>query len=317
MSLASRRGFALFAALVVLVVVSGVLLDAALRARTERRQAWIRISSLRAQAAARAGLSHAVSRYRALQGRTLLLIPGDPAIAAAWNRVDRWVADLEDVPLRDSARYSVSARDVGTALPVNLATEEELTRLFLALGANSHAATVAAQSILDWRDADGMPRPLGAEAAHYRARGSEGIPRNGPLLSLSEVRGVHGMETLYEVAEPYLTVLGAVVNLNAAPEPVLRALPGMTDEAVALVLRHQSSGTLLKHLVELEPGLSSAGREVLLRNFEMLARRTTFEAAAVEVLVTGRSRTSSLERVVHAVIARNDSTVEVVWKTEP
>ena len=48
---------------------------------------------------------------------------------------------------------------------------------------------------------------------------------------------------IYAEASPYLTTRGdGQVNINTAPVPVLRALPGMTDATINMILQLRSQG---------------------------------------------------------------------------
>lgn len=105
-------------------------------------------------------------------------------------------------------------------------------------------------SLEDWRDADENPRPLGAERSEYQREDPAYQPRNGPLLTLSElawVRGfsdevLHGYAPAPEEADeeeaaggpgilPFLTVHGVLnrVNANSALPEVLAATPGIFE----------------------------------------------------------------------------------------
>lgn len=314
----SRAGFVLLAALLVLVFAAGLLTDAALRARVERRQASNAQVDIRARAAARAGLAHGIARLTGLQRRSISAQGADPALTDAWNRVEVLAQDLRSVPLRQSGRYEVSMQDAASKLPVNDASEEELRRLFLSLGAEYRNADVAAQSILDWRDEDDLHRARGAEWDDYYRRQPDGtVPRNGPFATMEELRQVRGMESLPPAALEHLTVFGSGrVNLNTAREPVLRALPGLTDEAVTLTLTRRRVGRPLRNLSELEANLSTPARAVLQREFAALVLRASFEPQALEITASGWVESNPLRRTVHALAVRAGPTIQVVWSVE-
>ena len=314
----TRTGFAMIAALFVTMLVSGFALDQALRSRAERRHTLNAVADLRARAAARAGVAHIVARLRVLQRRAAVLDQPPDGHADSWIRVDALAQDLGDVAVRDGSRYSVRVQDAASRLPLNDATEEELRLLFMALGADSREADVASQSILDWRDPDGLHRPRGAEwDDYYRHLSPPVVPRNGPFPRLEELRHVRGMAQLYGRAAEHLTILGdGRVNLNTAPEPVLRALPGLSDEVVAVILGRRAAGIPLRNLFELEPGLSAPARAVLQQSFAALARRTAFEPHALEIAASGWVQGTKIRRSVHALAVRTGSDIQVVWSVE-
>ena len=49
------------------------------------------------------------------------------------------------------------------------------------------------EAILDWRDADDLKRPNGAEAPDYQAAGSKYVPTNSPFESVGELQRVLGV----------------------------------------------------------------------------------------------------------------------------
>lgn len=308
-----REGFALALVVVVLMVASGVLLDGALRARIERRQAFNSFVALRSRAAAQAGISHGLARLRELQDRSQAGLGSDPDILRAWNRPEMLVADLHAVRLAD-ASYLVELRDASSKLPLNDATEDEFARLFRALGANSRTAVIAAQSILDWRDSDDLHRPYGAEwENHYRYQPLQVMPTNGPFTSLGELERVRGLESLYRAAAEHLSIIGdSRVNLNTAPEPVLRALPGLSDEAVAWLLERQRLEEPVLSVMEMATNLTEPGRALLQREMSRLLLRTTFEPQLLEITSTGHMTGEALRHTIRAIAVRSGASVEIV-----
>lgn len=288
-----ERGFALAAAVLLLVVVAGLLLDAALRSRAERRAAWNTSVEVRARAASRGGLAHALVRLRALQARTVSAGGGDPALFDAWNRIDTLGAELGVVELPGGGRYRVTVRDPASLLPLNAATADELRRLFLACGTGEETARRAALAVVDWRE------------------------RAGPFAASEEVRALEAASGLPGEAVAHLTVLGdGRVNLNTASAPVLGALPGMSDEAVHVVLARRSAGRTWRNLFELESGLTPPAREALQSHFAALARRASFEPALVEITVEGTVEHSGVRTQLRTVGVRAGASVQVVSTVE-
>lgn len=311
---ADRRGFALVAALWLLVALSSVLLGMGLGARNLRLAAANRVEEARARAAAEAGLAHAHGRLaRALRE------DGAPVGSGAGARpLDPWAEGavlLPDSVVLDEARYRVRVRDTGTMLNVNRADEEELRRLLVALRVDAGRADRIAQSIADWRDADDLHRARGAEREHYERMGAAVLPANAPFTDLSVLRYVNAVtDGVYERVLPYLTLHGTGrINLHAAERPVLLALPGMTEEAVQVLLRRRSRGwspTLRELAVDLSPG----AREELLRNMTRLLGRTTNETREVEVTSEGWTDGGRVRVTIEALVVRGGSEAMLVWR---
>lgn len=307
-------GFALLASLWLIVVVALLLTDLGLRARPGRLAAANAIAEVRAQAAADAGIHHALARLQQLENAS---VGADAAEEAPrWNRLDRYLDDLTSASLPDGSTYEVGVEDEGRALPLNLASLGELRRLFEAAGIGFRDADLVAQSILDWRDPDGLHRTRGAEwEDHYRHRSPAVRPRNGPFESLEELRWVHGVtrEILARVT-PYLTVHGdGRVNLNLAPRPVLESLRGLTREAVHLIVSRRRFAPI-RNLFELEAALSPESRAVMLDEFAALSARASFAPRQVRIVSVGHVPGAPLSVGLEALAVREGGSVRLVWK---
>jgi hypothetical protein len=225
---------------------------------------------------------------------------------------------LEDVGLGDGTHFTVEIWDAAARVSLNDGTEEELRNLFLGLGATAREADVAAQSILDWRDADGLHRPRGAEwADHYASLDGGVVPRNGRFQSVEEARSVHGLSDLYERAAPYLTVVGnGQINVNSAPAPVLRTIAGFSDETVAHILARQVTGDLIAGLPELADDLSEPSRELLWRQAALLTARITFTPRTLEIRSVGWHESNPVRSVIEASAVRSGFDVQIVRRIE-
>jgi hypothetical protein len=169
-----------------------------------------------------------------------------------------------------AAGCEVTLRAAGARLDVNAASREQIRTILMVAGVTDTRADTLAEALLDWRDADDDPRPLGAERAWYVAHRLL-PPRNGPLASVREllrVRGlaaVPGIDTLFGV-EP-----GRIALSSAAPA-TLAALPGFGPEAVAQVLALRQRGVVLSSPLELDPLLSRRAFALLHAAYADLAR---------------------------------------------
>ncbi|MGH7525756.1 MAG: general secretion pathway protein GspK, partial [Gemmatimonadales bacterium] len=99
-------------------------------------------------------------------------------------------------------------------------------------------------ALQDWRDADDLVRPLGAESDAYVRAGSRYVPRNAPLKRLDELRRVQGVtDSLALAVAPYVTVDGDLrIDVNAAPESVLAAVPGVGPGGARRIVSQRSRG---------------------------------------------------------------------------
>lgn len=221
-----RHGIALILVLWVLVLLTALLSSFAIVARSEALMARQLRDATRATYAAQAGVEMALLR----------VADTDPD----W----RWVPDGRPYEAEfDGARLQVEVLDETAKLDLNLADPAALTRFFLGIGLNEDEAMRAADVIVDFRDADDLTQPMGAEADDYRAAGLPYGPKDAPFERVEELQQVLGMTPeLFQRAAPHLTVhTGTMPNPAYASAPVLAALgfdpvevEGMVEERAAL-----------------------------------------------------------------------------------
>jgi type II secretory pathway component PulK len=133
-------------------------------------------------------------------------------------------------------------------------------------------------ALLDWRDADELPRQFGAERAWYVGQG-RAPPRDGPLADPRELARVKGFERLAGL-DSLLDVEPARVDLNHAPLAALAALPGFTEEALSRIAEQRLRGVPLADLLAFSATLSPGARAALLARYADLARLATTEPDA-------------------------------------
>jgi general secretion pathway protein K len=324
-----RGGFALVAALWLLIALSAAGLDAALRSQSQRLAAANRLDASRAQEAALAGGDYARSRLTAAlleRAEELRAEAARRGVTQQRGRVpgmsqeDPWRAPGELVPqgmLLGDAEFLLDVRDTGERLHLNTATEEML-RQFLSEGLRIDFAWAdrVTQAVLDWRDEDDLPRLNGAERDEYVAAGAAVLPPNRPFTSVDELRHVLGVTPeLFAAARPYLTVTGSGrINLNAAPEPVLIAVPTFTPAAAAELLRRRDAGQFPRSMNELRALLGPAYGAPTGNELTRLNRQITYATNEVEIVAVGRIQGSPVSATVRTVVARANTEAIMVWR---
>lgn len=309
----ARRGFALMAALALLVLVSVAALGLSVTARPRRLAVAAGAERVAATAAATAG----VEKARALLMRLEPVAPGrltrDPSLPRdPWGVANGMVIG----PLAAGAySYRAELHDPYARLNLNGATEDQLRRLFVALRIDARTAGRLAAAVADWRDQDQLRRVNGAEREDYLRAGMPILPRDGPFASVNALRFVLGMSgALCDSVAPYLTVMGdGGVNLNAAPRPVLLALPGMSEEAVALLLRARSEGGRITDLNAFIESLSPRARQQLRIASPVLSTIVTLETREMVVSSEAWQPGGTTRVRVDALISR-DAGHRVTWR---
>lgn len=308
-----RRGVALLAALWLVVAIATVALQFSLEAR-ERRTVGILASERGIQRAAALG---ALALTEARLERALRVAPTGSSLqrlrsSDAWMDVDSLYSDTV---LVDSMPVEVVARDLGERLDIDQANETELQTFFSFLLGDYSKATQLAQAIMDWRDADSIPRPSGAERDAYIKAGMLALPTNTPFREVDELQHVMGMTPeIYAAVRPYITTRGTgAVNLNTAPVPVLRALPGMTDATLNRILQLRSQGRRIENMSDVFPGMRQGGRRLAGQlatpgAIAQLTGRTTLVTGEVELTITARVGPQAPPTKLTAVVARSSQT---------
>jgi type II secretory pathway component PulK len=256
----ARRGVALIAALWLVVAIAAVALQLALDAH-DRRQLGLAASERGVELAAANG---ALSLLQARLEQALRTAPSGTGAIASLRASDPWLgidSIYSGTYYVDSMPVDVSIKDLGTQLNINSMNEQQLTTFFSWVLKDQLTATKIAQCIMDWRDADSIPRPEGAERDQYIKDGRLALPTNAPFRELPELLNVENMTPdIYKQVAPYLRTRGeATVNINTAPETVLRALPGMTDQILVLILAQRSRGQRITSLSQVIPTATGRG----------------------------------------------------------
>lgn len=172
----SSRGAALIVAIFALMILTALAVAFASIARTDVILAGNHRTRVQGMSAAQSGVQYC---------RALLV--SDDAGVDSTN--EDW-ALVQDQPIAlDVPGFTVNAAvtDESARLDVNTATREMLLRL-------PGMTEQAADSILDWRDADEEPRAEGAESDYYLSLPSPYQASNAPFETIDELRLVRGVD---------------------------------------------------------------------------------------------------------------------------
>lgn len=243
-----ERGVALALALWLVVLLGAVAASVVASTRSESQV----VLNARARTIARyAAESGIVAGMTLLQDR--MASAGSPAEQVlALSGADRELAKLREVPL-GTARFGVALTNLSGRLDLNQADPDALVAL-ISQFISPKAARAVVDALLDWRDADDLVRPGGAEKDAYERAGSPYVPRNAPLDRLDEFGRVLGVtDSLVRAVAPHVTVDGdLLIDVNGASEPVLAAVPGIGPAAARALVSRRSGGRLFTSLSEVQ-----------------------------------------------------------------
>ncbi len=274
-----RRGFALIVILWLIVAMAAIGLDDTATTQDSLATAQNRMNIIRATWHAEGCGEVARAVTDAALGDTLV------AASAAWDTLDRTFADVQGEQLG----CAISARAAGDRLDVNEANTDAISATFVAAGVGTDRADSLADAIADWRDADSIPRPSGAEIGWYRRAGRL-PPFNHQFDDENEIRLVRGFES----ADSLIALLGVEpgkIVLDRAPIPVIASLPGMTAESIARIAEMRWRKEPITDIRTLEPYLSADSRTKLESAFQELANLIASEPDAWIVRLTSTAGT--------------------------
>lgn len=314
--LQNRRGFAMITALWLVVAITVVALQFSLEAH-ERYMLGINASE---RGVARAAAIGALAVQQAQLERAIRQTAQSGG-ATALRRSDPWVAvdSTFTGPISiDSLQVWVDAKPGGRRLNVNTISEEQLRAFFNNLLKNVTVADEISQSIMDWRDVDDQPRIRGAERDYYLKENMMVLPSNAPFREVDDLLDVRGMTPeILEKARPYLRTYGnSVVNVNTAEEPVLRAIPGMTDAILVRILAARTNGqriTDMNTIFGQARGQGTAQQQLA----RTVGSNATTETIEVDLTITASAGPQALPATLHATIARpgnTNSQTSVTWR---
>jgi general secretion pathway protein K len=311
----NRRGVAMLAAMWLILGISIVALQFALSGKERRVLALAaadrgqgRGIALAALANVQAQLDQAARSPASSNAALAVTRSGDP-----WMGVDSIYSGTVTL---DEHEVAIRARDLGAQVNINTANLDQLRLLFQAVLLDAGLTEKLIQRILDWRDADDLPRLNSAERDAYLKAGALVLPANRPFRDVAELAMVDGMtpEILARMA-PYLRVYGQPsVNLNSAPEAVLRSIPGMTPQILSNVLAQRSRGMRIASVASVVPGAAAGGRgnagAVIAGQIGSVAVVDTRE---VEVTIVATAGPSALPIKVTALLQRNGQSATLLW----
>lgn len=322
-----RRGVAMLAALWLVVIIAAVALQFALTAK-ERR-------SLGLQAADRARDRGAmVGALASMQARLEyeLRNRGARANAVSLRAYDPWL-DIDSlysgtITVGDT-EVDVIASDLGSTVSINAISENELRQLFGFVLRDATRADALAQSIMDWRDLDDLPRVSGAEREEYLRDGRLVLPSNSAFRSVDDLIHVAGMTPeVLALVRPYFNayMFRTRINVNAAPEAVLRTIPGVTDAVIGNILQQRAAGQRIQTINSIVSAAERASTPVGRRGSSrrrsaqsamqrQLSSRATVDARDVQLRFVTRPAGNEQPSQLYAVLRRGaNGTAVLRWQ---
>lgn len=281
-SLRSREGFALVMVLWALLLLGALAAAFSLSMRTGAEAARYGLDEERAYFQAYSGIQRVVA--------LLSTMPADNVFSM----------DLRDAS--EDTEYAVALEGESGKVNINLVQEGPLLGILLNGGLPAEDAERLRDAIVEWRSPSkgGPDKDSGAEYAGLREPLK---PRNGPFRSVEEMKSVLGVTPGFYrlfLSRVFTVSGGGPIDVNRASETVLRALPGMTEEAVAAIVASRREAPI-RDAAKLAGLLGQGGNGIPPTALSMLAAG----AAPTAVTVTATGRSGSVVRAVRCLVSIN------------
>jgi hypothetical protein len=194
----------------------------------------------------------------------------------------------------------------------------QILRAWLSMrGFNYKECDVFIDCLIDWTDADDLRQLNGAEEeANYH-------PPNRPLLDLDEMLQVRGSEPLRRSPgwkdQVTLNMPGQspLLNLMAAPVPILRILPGLDEPRIQRLLAYRAGKDKVEGTADDPDALGQVDAYSILglppAQIQQLRQFTTDQTQAVRILADGHS--GKVVRQVEVVARKSGGYPQILsWK---
>lgn len=229
-----QRGIALILVLWLTVLLTVIAGSFAYGMRTEALAARNTVSLAQARALADGAVNRTV--FELMRPKVTTDVWSTDGSVHAWDE--------------EGARIAVSAVDESGKIDINAVSDPLLKSLLqTAGGIDSDNADRLVDIIGDWKDADDLRRPNGAEAPDYQAAGLPYKPANAAFEAVAELQRVLGMTpALYAKLSDSLTVHTRMTGFNPtyASRTVLLAAPGVTPQLVDTYLAQRRDALAAK-----------------------------------------------------------------------
>lgn len=245
----AQRGIALVLVLWLTALLTVIAGGFAYAMRNEAQAARNTMSQAQARALADGAVARTV--FELMRPRTITGVWSADGLVHVWDEAGMHVA--------------ASAIDESGKIDLNAATDALLKSLLqTAAQLDDAAANRLVDVIGDWKDADDLRRPNGAEADDYQAAGLPYKPANAPFETVADLQRVLGMTpALFARLAGSLTVYSGSPGINPqfASRTVLMALPGATDAIVDTYIAQRAAALAAGQPLPVLP-LAGAGAPV-------------------------------------------------------
>jgi general secretion pathway protein K len=320
------RGIAIVIVLWVVLVLSLLISGFAFTMHVETQVASYARKELKAEMLARSGIE--VARMQLILGAQSPTNSGYDALNQDWATNELLYVDHE---LGDGM-FNVKVTDEESKIPINRATDVQLKRLFVLLGADPSDGDVIVDSILDWIDTDDLTRLNGAESDYYQSLSPPYRAKNAPLDRVEELLLIRGVTPeLYRgtpatetdparpgLAEVFTTMTSGSINVNTASATVLQTMVGLDEAQVQAVLSRRDGADGIPGTEDDMPFRSAAEFFAAVGTLDPATTQAAQAVVAVSssyFTVKSTGQVGGVKRTILATLHRAGATVQIVmWR---
>ncbi|MFZ0826274.1 MAG: general secretion pathway protein GspK [Verrucomicrobiia bacterium] len=277
----NSNGIALIMALIAIFVLSALAAGFALSMKVETRLAQNADSEQQLLWLGRSGVE--LARYVLSQQLTIPNEPydslnqiwaGGPGGPDATNSALSGLS-LDHYPVGDgtvSIKIIDLERKVNINTAVNPANSQMVIQALTIMGVDAGDISVVSDSIMDWIDADDLPRPAGAESDYYQGLTVPYYAKNAPIDDLSELLLIKGItpemywgsnatnhtpsvfqhklglgtspgqtpDYPFGLVDIFTPISSGRINVNTADLNVLQMIPGVDQTAAENIIKFRS-----------------------------------------------------------------------------
>ncbi|PJG49164.1 general secretion pathway protein GspK [Sphingobium sp. LB126] len=280
-----ERGAALLTVLLLVAVMAVVATTALERLALATRMTGNGGAIDQARAFADAGTE--IARLRI--GDLVAANPGKTTLAGNWMGTPQAIpvpGGVATARVTDGGNcFNLNSVVAGTSeadLKVRPVGVSQFQALLQALGVDARQAQVAAASLADWIDTDGVPQPGGAEDDIYAQAAQPYRTANRFMVDPSELRAVHGVTpAIYDLARPWVC---ALPTADLSPININTLLPSQAP-LFAMLMQGQLSVAQARQLLAQRPA-EGYGSTVAFWAVPALAGLSPLEEVANQVKLT-------------------------------
>jgi general secretion pathway protein K len=154
--------------------------------------------------------------------------------------------------------------DLERKVNINTASATTIQQALTLMEVDANGISVVSDSILDWIDADDLPRPAGAESDYYQGLNPPYYAKNAPIDDLSELKYIKGVtEEIYSGHSTNPPVFHHKLGFGAAPGQAAGNGLGLTNFFTPFSSGKININTADRNVLQMIPGAEAMADAII------------------------------------------------------